>query len=471
MRWLPPVLLLVGACARPLEDPSALVPVELPAHFQAAGGDLGGEAASTGSAWWLTFDNPGLRSAVENTLAHNHDLRAASARVQRAEALARAAGGQALPQISAGLAASRSRQNLVGFPFPGAPEVLPIDSTNFGLSLDLTWELDLWGRLRAVRDQAEAQQWASLAELQAARLSLGGQAAKTWLAWTEAEAQLALAWRQQEVAQAVQDHLQERFVRGAGSASALRQARADLHRARAAVSEGQRLAEEVGRQLQVLQGSYPAAPAGGERVPLPALPAAVPAGLPVELMARRPDLAAAEAGYRAAAAGLREAQASLYPRLALTASGGTASNDLTDLVDGDFKVWSFAGNLLAPVFQGGRLRANVAANQATVEEAAALFAQRTLVALAEVEGALQAEVLLLDRLHQLRQAASLAEENWLLGRRRFEQGVTSPLESLQAESAYLRARAQVTSLHHFLLRNRVDLHLALGGGFTAPTYP
>ena len=194
-------------------------------------------------------------------------------------------------------------------------------------------------------------------------------------------------------------------------------------------------------------------------------PAGVPAGLPADLVARRPDLVAAERRLTASQEQLKVARASLYPRLSLTASGGTSTAELSDLVKGDFSVWSLAGNLLAPLFSGGRLRAGVDLADAGVDVEVAGYVGTALRAYSEVETTLAAEDYLAERATNLSEATiqSRAAERLALDRyRNGLEGYITVLESqrrtFDAESAWITGRRE-------RLDNRVDLYLALGGGF------
>jgi NodT family efflux transporter outer membrane factor (OMF) lipoprotein len=218
------------------------------------------------------------------------------------------------------------------------------------------------------------------------------------------------------------------------------------------------------RQVELLLGRYPGAdlelPAD-----LPEPPAAVPGGLPAEMLSRRPDLVAAERRLVAADRRFEAARAARYPRLSLTASGGTVSDQLEDLTDGDFRVWSIGGNLVEPIFQGGRIRANIALADAVAAEAAARYADTVLRAAAEVEIALDGEADLATQVRHLRDAyeAALAAETQV--DERYRAGLENLLQVLLARRTRLEAESAWLDARRTWLDNRVDLYLALGGGF------
>jgi NodT family efflux transporter outer membrane factor (OMF) lipoprotein len=416
--------------------------------------------------WWESFGSPELNQTIDTALERNWDLRAAAAGVRQAEAQARIAGADLEPQVGVGLDAARRRQNFIGFPIPGAPpgSVLSSTSTNLGLSLSVSWEIDLWGRLGARAGAGVADLQAAQADLAGAHLSLAGQVAKTWFAAAEAAQQVELARAQVASFQTTVRQVRSRYERGLRPALDLRLALANLEGGEAALRARQEVLDAVVRQLEILLGRYPgrqlAAPAR-----LPDTPPAVPGELPADLVARRPDLAAAERRLAAAGARLTAAKKDLYPRLSLTASGGTASAELGDLVSGNFGVWSLAANLLQPLFQGGRLRAAIELARGTSEERLAGYASSALNAYLEVETTLRAETLLAERethlaeaARQSRAAERLADDRYRAGLENFVTVLESQRRAFQAESEWILAR-------QLRLANRVDLFLALGGGF------
>ena len=230
------------------------------------------------------------------------------------------------------------------------------------------------------------------------------------------------------------------------------------------------LREEDLRQLEVILGRYPGAGLAAPQT-LPGLPHPVPAGLPAELIARRPDLAAAERRLAALDRRVAGARRSLYPRLSLTGSAGTASNELGDLVDTDFSVWNLVGNLVQPLFQGGRLRANVDLQRARLEEAVNGFGQAALTAFLEVEHTLVAEDLLARRQVALDEAARQAEGARRLALEQYRYGLTDYIVVLESERRALLAQSEALAVRRARLDARVDLHLALGGGFEITDLP
>jgi len=415
--------------------------------------------------WWATFEDPDMTAAIEAALLDNFDLQASAKRVEAVSAQLRLVAGDRLPQLNASLDLRRSRSNLIGLPFPGAADVLPITNSGHGLGLNLSWELDFWGRLAATENAAVATLEASAADWQAARLSLAGQMAKVHLQYAEASQQLLLARKMLSISEAQRDHLRERFHNGNG-ADALLQAEAAVASAEAEVVAATQKQLTLDRQRSLLQGGYPSAQAGGASWPtLPQLPGPVPSGLPADLLQRRPDLAAGAAKLRASQFHSEAADASLYPSLAITASGGASSNELGELLDGDFKVWSLGASLTAPLFHGGRLDAQADAAAAEAQATGLAFVQQVLRAYAEVEIALDSERLIEDRLTQLLAERKTHSERANLATQRFENGVGLSDAVYQTRLALLQSASKLHATRLLLLTNRVDLYLALGGGF------
>lgn len=459
-----------AACATtaPARQPAPAIPVPEAWSGAATGGATGDAVpAAELAGWWNDFGDPRLDALVREALAANADVLAAAARVRQAEASARIAGADLKPALDAGLLATRRKQNFVGFPIPGSDgDVLSTQYSNFGVSLNLSWEIDLWGRLGARAREGLAGWQASRAEFEAARLSIAGQTAKAWFALAEISMQRDLAISTVNSFRRSVNQTRDRFERGIRPSLDLRLALAQLAAAEAALQGRLQELDATTRQLEALVGRYPDADlqVPGELLPLPA---PVPAGLPAELVSRRPDLAVAERRLAASGQRLDAARASLYPRLALTASGGTSTQELGDLVDGNFSVWSLGANLLAPLFQGGRLRAGVDLSAAGVDEATAAYLGLALRAYSEVEATLAAETFIAARVAHLQEAAtqSLAAER--LADDRYRAGLGDYITVLEAQRRSIEAQAALISSRHQHVANRVDLYLALGGGFDA----
>lgn len=479
-----PLLLLaawLGACTATPPPPSdADLGIDVPKAWQAAPGSAAmAPPDATAPAWWTGFGDRRLDELVAAALAGNRDLRAAAARFDLATHSRTIAAAGVLPQVDAGLDAQRARRLFLGFPFGGGTP--SSTTTTYGLSLSLRWELDLWGRLQAADAAALADLQAAAADHRGAELSLIAMTCKAWFAAEEARLQLALARATVDSVRTTTDDVRDRYRRGVRPALDVHLASTNLANAEATVAQRRDALQRALRTLDVLVGRYPSGDDGAATRGTALLPTTlppVPAGLPGELLQRRPDLVAAERHLAAAGCRVEAARAALYPRLSLTASGGTSTEALEDLVDDDFRVWSLGANLLQPLFRGGALRADVARNEARASELLATYSGAVLRAFAEVEQALAADAHLAERHEALvraadhaRQARDLARQRWQLGIADFLAVADGQRQAYQAESARLASERQ-------RLENRIDLYLALGGDFvpatptaTSPTTP
>ncbi len=463
-----PAALLLSGCLFVASPPDREYPepdADVPARW--TGADVPPGPVAPG--WLETFGNPALAAAVAEAVARNHDLAAAAARIDAAAAEARIAGADAWPQLGAGFSASRQKQNYIGLPIPGAGDkVLSTRFTRVGVSLDLSWELDLWGRVRSGHAAALAEIQAAEDDLRAARESLAAQTAKAWFAAAEAHRQTELARTAVASYGNTTAFVRQRYEQGLRPAFDLRFALAEQASAEALLAQREEQLDRARRQLEILLGRYPAG-AFKTAPDVPPLPPPVPAGLPADLVARRPDLAAAERRLAAAGARVDQSRAALYPRLALTASGGTSSDALRDLVDLDYSIWTLAANLTQPIFQGGRLRAGVDRAEAGARQALEAFLAAALAAYGEVETALAAEAFLARQERELATAAEQSTAARRLAGERYRAGVDSVLAWLIAQRRAIEAERQLITLRRLRLDNRVNLHLALGGGFEPET--
>jgi NodT family efflux transporter outer membrane factor (OMF) lipoprotein len=217
------------------------------------------------------------------------------------------------------------------------------------------------------------------------------------------------------------------------------------------------------RQLEILLGDYPAGLIQSAK-PLPVLPPHPPAGVPSELVSRRPDLIAAERRMLAAGARWNQSKAALYPSISLSGGIGTSTSGFHQIFNGNFFIWNLAGNILQPVFQGGRLKAQVVLRDAQSKEAAAQWASNLLLAFSEVESALAAERFLAEQQQDLETAAQQATASLNLAEDRYDSGLENFVTVLESQRRSLESESQLLNVRRQRLDIRVDLHLALGGG-------
>ena len=437
------------------DAPRERMEVQGPATWQAA---AAGHEGAISSGWLADFSDPALTRAVEDALANNQDLKAAAARMRQAKESRIAGKARLLPSVgaegSAGYGVSENG------PAPAS------ETERYGLSLAASWEIDLWGRLRDLDAADDADYAAVQAAYRGARLSLAANAAKAWCNLIAAEQLLELAHRTLDSNERVLRAVERLFKGGAGQGALdVQLGRTNVSAAQRAVKSTELLRDEAARSFELLTGRYPSAAARASRE-LPVLKRGVPAGVPADLVERRPDLAAARAELFASARRADAARKSLLPRLALTGGSGTPAARFSDLLDPDFLTSSVLASFSQAIYEGGSLAADargaLAANQARVHD----YAQTALEAFREVESALGADLSLAEQegflIREVEQAA-LAEKQ---AARDYSDGVNDDiLRVLESQSRATNARSGLIRLRNQRLQNRIDLHLALGGDF------
>ena len=444
--------LLFTACATS-PDRSEPPAIDLPAAWNS-------QSFNTApTAWLADFNSPQLEALVLEALAQSPSLRATAARFAQSLAEARISGAELKPSAGFGLNGARQKINTFGPNSTGG-----VIFENYDLALDLRWEIDLWGRLRDQTSAAVARAEGYQADLEAARLSLAAQITKGWLNLIEAKQQLALSEHTAETYRDNQRALESRFKLGLAEGFDLRRIVTQAASAEADTVTRERTLDQAARHLEVVLGRYPVG-ALDAVITLPSLPPTIPAGLPADLIQRRPDLVAAERQLAATDRELRASQKDLLPQISLTTSGGTSSQEFENLLDGDFGVWTLVGNLTQPIFQGGGIRANIDRNTALRDQAAANYHGSALRAFLEVETTLAAEQFIRREQAKLAIAAEEATATDALAWDRYRSGTGDFLSALDAKRTADAARSRLLSVSSILLQNRVDLYLALGGAF------
>jgi outer membrane protein, multidrug efflux system len=415
--------------------------------------------------WIGKIGGPELRQMVDEALANNQDLKVAVARLDRAAVEAGIAGSGRLPSVGLGADAGRSKQNFIGFPFGGSNI-----SQQFGVQLNASWELDVWGRVKAGQEAAIANAEAQGYEYHAAQVSMAAQVAKTWLALGESNEQVVLASEAVVASQALADAVRERFERAidsdGGSAAQVRLTEVEFANRKEALAQRKQERERVLRQLEILMGRYPSGNLS-ERVVMPKFPGRTPSGLPSELLQRRPDVLAAERMFAASGRRVKERKLARFPSLRLTGSGGTTSESIRDVLSSDLGVWAIGGGITQPIFEGGAIAGEIQIAKANERENLALLKKTVLAAFGEVEQALVAERFLAERESASKQAADLASEAAVRAGDEFEAGTGDVLTLIDATRSKIDGISRHAAIRRLRLENRIDLHLALGGDFKA----
>lgn len=402
------------------------------------------------SGWLARFQDPQLERLVAEAMAYNSDLQIAAARVEAAEASARAAGAALYPVVNFG---AHGGGKLGG------------DGTGVsGLGIFASWELDLWGRIRAQRAAATATYEATAHDLRYARESIAALVAKSWFMAREAAVQRALAGEMIGSAQTLVSLSQDRVRIGRADELEVSQAEASALSYRDVQLQADIARLNALRAIEILAGRYPSGTVE-PGVTLPPLPGPVPAGLPSELLERRPDLRAAERRIAAAFYRTEQARAARLPAISLTAGVSSISSDLFVMKERDNPVWSVGATVLAPLFNAGALQAQVDVRTAEQKAAVAEYGRLGARAFGEVEGVLSQSYNLDHRADVLSRAVRANESAVGYTRTRFEVG-SGDLRGVQQQLLALHAaRATLARVQGERLIQRVNLHLALGGGF------
>jgi NodT family efflux transporter outer membrane factor (OMF) lipoprotein len=418
--------------------------------------DQGGATGAVLNGWLATFQDPQLAALVQEALSYNPDLQVAAARVQQASAYVKLAGATLYPQVNL---LARGGGTMSG------------DSSGLeGIGVFANWEIDLWGRVRAGREAAQLQYVSVALEAEYAAQSLAAMVAKSWFLATEARLQKAAAEEMVRSSERLVSLAQDRQRVGSGNEYDVTLARASLETYRDAAQQLDLAYRQSLRAIETLLGRYPAAAIG---VPpqLAANPGPVPVGMPSDLLERRPDVVAAERRVATAFYRVEEAKAARLPSISLTASVTSVSSELFVLKDRDNPVWSAGGKLLAPLYLGGALQSQVEIRTAEQQQAVAEYGRVGARAFGEVENALATGFNLDQRAAILARAVAENERALELAQVRYRVG-SGDLRAVQQQQLSLYgARVSLLRVRSEELVQRVNLHLALGGGFDERRVP
>lgn len=430
--------------------------------------EAGKPSAQVAADWWKAFGDPQLDALIQEALAHNADVRLAAARMEEARAnLGLARSKQAL-QAQGIVDVSRSRRTEVGATPAGGS---PVNNT-YMAKLEAAYELDLWGRYREASNAARSELLASEYGRDVVRISLTSQVAQDYFALRALDAQLDLLKKTRANREAAVALQKMRLDAGVSSELELRQAQAELASLEASSAQLTLAVRQQELALAVLTGRSPrevveSAIVRGNTLDAMGTPPAIPAGLPSDLLARRPDLRQAEQNLLASHARIKEAKAALYPDLSLTAYLGSESKALSDLFSGPAAIWGLTAGIVQSLLNGGRTEAELQARDARQSQALIAYEQSVRQAFREV----------LDALVAHRQARELAEAE---GRRaqalsdaqeladlRYRSGLTNYLTVLDAQRNVLQAELNRIDARRAQLSATADLAKSLGGGWQA----
>ena len=444
----------VGACSLipDYERPAAPVPAQYPLADTVS-------AAATVPAWQEFFRAPDLRRLITQALENNRDLRVAVLNVEAARALYGIQRADLFPSLDAGASASRQR-----LPADLAPMGKRATVSQYGINLGITaFELDLFGRVRSLEQQALEQYFASEATQRAAHISLVAGVANAWLAWRTDQALLKLASDTLESRKASQQLVKRLFDGGLAPEIDLKQASMAVDQALAQYIAQQRQVEQDINALQLLLGS-PFTDEGSVSL-RESVFAAFPAGLPSSLLQNRPDILAAEHRLKSANASIGAARAAFFPRIGITVSGGTASSELSNLFDGGSGSWLFAPQISLPIFNAGRLAGNLDYTKVQKDINVAEYERIIQTAFREVADGLAARQTFVAQLQAEQSAVDNARRARELAEQRYGKGIDSYLAVLDVQRTQLATEQQWLRSRYGQLASEVMLYRALGGGW------
>jgi hydrophobe/amphiphile efflux-1 (HAE1) family protein/NodT family efflux transporter outer membrane factor (OMF) lipoprotein len=413
-------------------------------------------------SWWEIFDDTNLNALENQALQANQGLKAAVARVDQARATARVARSDLLPSLNLDPSYNRQRYS------PNAePSFGSLTANTFSTPLDLSYEVDLWGRVRRGFESARADAQISLADYYNVLLTLQSDVAQNYFALRSLDAEIATVIDTVDLRREQVKLVRSRYDGGIGSQLEVAQAETELATTEADAASLAQRRDELENAIAILVGQNPSdfhLPARSASNWAPQ-PPEIPAGLPDDLLEQRPDVASAERQLASANARIGVAKAAFFPVLTLTGSGGYISGDLNSLFNWDSRTWSIGPSLSLPIFAGGRNRANYQRSQAAYAEAVALYRQQVLVAFGDVEDSLADLRHLADQAAAQQRAVASARRAADLADDRYRSGIVSYIEVVDADRDALtseRANAQLAGLQ---LIASVQLIKAIGGGW------
>ncbi|MDQ8198581.1 efflux transporter outer membrane subunit [Pelagicoccus enzymogenes] len=449
---------LSGCYTSPASKMDALE-AEVPSAWAAA---VDSDAAFAPESWVNDFNDPRLQAILEEALEYNFDLRIAAARLEASLSNTRAGRSEVWPTLNLSGSGSESRRNPSA---SGTSQTATNES--YGLSARLNWEIDIWGKLRnGYRgDLADAE--AAVADYQAARLSLMGRVAQAWYTAVEAHQQYELEKRILDALTQSSRIVEENFSSGIARALDVRLIRANLASSQSSLEGRRRSRDAAVTALETLLGRYPKNELDVVSK-FPDLSESIPVGLPSELLLRRPDVVSAERSLAAAEQRKFETSKARLPSLDLSLSRGTSVSDVGDILElVEQRVWNQSLSVGQTLFQGGRLKANYRRAKAQHEQAVASYADTVLTAFREVENALSFEESFTRDYEALKIAASESVEAEKLAWEEYSSGLTTITTVLDSIRRSITAQRSFIQVANRRIQSRIDLYLALGGGFEA----
>lgn len=428
-----------------------------------------GEKADTATAdlsrWWTIFNDETLNALVERAVASNHDLRIATGRLSEARGQLGVVTGELFPEIDLTGSQTRGRVSPNAQPF----RISQIYQSRYKAGFDASWELDLFGIARRAYEQAEADYESWVENRRGVMVILLGDVARNYVGLRGNQLLLGVLRQNAASARDLAEIMRARLAAGVATSLDVSRAEALRATAEAALPQVEAVLKQTIHRLGVLVGTAPESLAAELQAarPIPAAPTRVVVGLPSELLLRRPDVRQAERRLASATAAIGVATAQLYPRFSLTGAFGLDSLGSDDFLKWQSRAWSLGPTVRWPIFAGGKLKAQVAVEDARAAQALAAYEKSVLTALEEVENALVAYLREGDRLRSLEEAAAENRKAVDLADELFKKGLTSFIDVLDSQRALYSTEEELARSRANATLNLVALYKALGGGWEA----
>jgi len=435
-------------------------PLDLPSSWRSGPTEA---AQASNAAWWDGFRDPALSKLIADTVAGSLDLKQAVARVDEARAQYGIARSALFPQLNADASGERQRSSRTTF---AGRQILPGQQnySSYDLDVSASYEIDLWGGLRSATEAARAQLLAGEQARRTVVLTLVANVADDYIELLALDDELAIAQRTLESRREVLRLQKARFEGGVAPESDMRQAESQLQIAAAAVPSLKRQIAQQENLINLLAGRKPGPIERGRKFEELAFPP-VPAGLPSDLLERRPDVQQAEQNLIAANADIGLARAAFFPRIDLTAFLGLQSEQLSQLLKGPSFAWNAGAGLVQPLFSGGALTSQLHLTQARQRELAAAYQEAVLSALHDVENALVARTTLEQQVAEQEKNVAALTRLLELAQRRYKEGAAIFLEVATAEQSLFDAQISLDGVRGELFQSYADLYRAFGGGW------
>jgi multidrug efflux system outer membrane protein len=441
--------------------------IAVPDQFRGAAPATGGSASIADSKWQDLFPEPTLAQVVNTALAHNFDMLIAAQRIEEARAQLGIVRANQLPFIDLQAGVTAARSSTIGSN-TFVPATAKISSTYTAVGAALSWEADIFGRLRRLTEAARANYVASEDGKRAITVSLISSVMDTWFQLLEQDSELEISRKTETIAQDSLKLVQLRRERGAASGLDVSQAEQLLYTARVRKASAELAITQTENLLSLLQGSVPGAQPRNRRLEEIPIPGQTPPGLPAAILERRPDIRVAEQNLIAANAQIGAARALYYPQFSLTAFAGGQSRYLSDILSAPGRVYTVAPSALQAVFHGGQIRNQVRLSEAQQRELLVTYQRTIYTALREVSDGLVAFDRLREERTEQEHLVSTLQNSVQLSELRYRGGLDSYLQVFDAQRNLFSGQLALAQLRLAERETVVEIYRSLGGGWATP---